>query len=351
MSGPARRLVLVLGDQLNADSAAFDDFRPDSDAVLMAEVDQEARHVPQHRQRLVLFFSAMRHFRQALAERGWAVRYTTLDDPDNTGSLGGEVRRHLQAAGADRLVVAKPGDYRVETLVREAAREAGAELDLREDRHFLSTPREFNEFLDGRRRVLLEDFYRHMRRRHGLLMDGNAPAGGRWNLDRDNRASFSASGPGEIPPPVSFTPDALTREVAELVRRRFPEAPGRLDGFDYPVTPEQARQALGDFVTHRLPHFGTYQDAMATGQPFLYHSRLSAALNLHLLDPREVLAAAVQAWEQGAAPRRKASCARCWAGGSSCGASTGARCPATRRPTPWTRNCPCPSCSGPVRPT
>lgn len=302
MTAAARHLVLVLGDQLNADSAAFDGFRPESDAVLMAEVAEEALYVPQHRQRLVLFFAAMGHFRDDLRRRGWTVHYASLDEPANAGSLGAELRRWLAATGAGRLVVAKPGDYRVESMVREAAATAGVAVDLRDDRHFLSTPAEFDRFLEGRRRVLMEDFYRHMRRRQGLLMDEGAPVGGRWNLDRDNRGSFGKDGPGDVPAPVSFDPDRLTRQVMERVRRRFADAPGRLDGFDYPVTAAQARQALDDFIAHRLPWFGTYQDAMATGHPFLYHSRLSAALNLHLLDPREVLAAAVDAWEQGHAP-------------------------------------------------
>jgi deoxyribodipyrimidine photolyase-related protein len=133
-------------------------------------------------------------------------------------------------------------------------------------------------------------------------MDGDRPVGGRWNFDPQNRKSFGAEGPGRIAAPRAFQADATTRQVMAMVARRFPESPGRLEGFDYPVTRAQARAALRDFVERRLADFGAYQDAMATGQPTLYHSRLSAAMNLHLLDPRDAIDAAVAAYEAGAAP-------------------------------------------------
>jgi deoxyribodipyrimidine photolyase-related protein len=145
-----------------------------------------------------------------------------------------------------------------------------------------------------------------MRRKTGVLMTGDEPAGGQWNFDADNRAAFGHSGPGEVPSPTPFPPDALTREVIALVRKRFPDHPGRLDHFDWPLTPAQARVALDDFITHRLPQFGRYQDAMwlpdlaQPSRPFLYHSRLAAAMNLKLLNPRDVIAAAERAYQTGA---------------------------------------------------
>ena len=144
----------------------------------------------------------------------------------------------------------------------------------------------------GSKRLLLEDFYRWQRQRLGYLMDGDQPAGGKWNFDAENRESFGKEGPTEVEAPITFAPDTTTREVLALVSKRFAKHPGSLTQFDWPVTPEQARAALDDFVAHPLPHFGRHQDAMWTGTPFAWHSRLSAALNLHLLDPREVIAAA-----------------------------------------------------------
>jgi deoxyribodipyrimidine photolyase-related protein len=301
MSG-LRHLVVVLGDQLDRDSAAFDGFERATDAVLMMEVAEEAEYVPQHKIRLALFFSAMRHCRDDLRARGVRVHYSELDERANRGSLGGELERIATATRPERLIVLKPGDQRVEQALRASARSLGCPLEIRDDRHFLWAPDAFAEFAGRRRSLVLETFYRQMRRRHGVLMDGDRLAGGSWNFDPDNRASFGRDGPGPIKPPRAFRHDAVTRQVLALVERRFGDHPGTLEGFDYPVTREQARAALRDFVEHRLEHFGRYQDAMASGRPYLYHSRLSCVLNLHLLDPRAAIEAAVAAWREGRAP-------------------------------------------------
>ena len=133
-------------------------------------------------------------------------------------------------------------------------------------------------------------------------MDGGSPAGGEWNFDAENRAAFGKQGPGPIPPPLEFVPDRTTRTVIALVRQRFAQHPGSLDHFAWPVTPTEARAALDDFIANRLPLFGAHQDAMWTNEPFLYHARISAALNLKLLDPRDAIAAAENAFRRGQAP-------------------------------------------------
>ena len=298
----ARHLVLVLGDQLGTDSAAFDDFDPGSDAVLMMEVAEEARYIPQHKLRLTLFFSAMRHFRRALEEKGYGVHYSALDDGNNRGSFAEEIERWVHKTHPGKVILSQPGDYRVEAEIRSAAKSLNVELEIRADRHFMCESEDFRTHAEGRKVLLLEAFYREMRRHHAVLMDGDHPIGGQWNFDKDNRESFGAEGPGKIKTPRSFQKDDITREVIEMVERRFPDSPGRIDGFDYPVTRTQARAALRDFIEHRLPGFGTYQDAMVTGRPYLYHSRLSCVLNLHLLDPRDAVKAAVEAYEANAAP-------------------------------------------------
>ena len=297
-----RHLVLVLGDQLTEDATAFAGFDRQRDAVLMLEVAAEATNVPQHKKRLMLFFSAMRHFRTRLESKGYRVHYVELDDPASRGSLAEETDRWVREVRPEKLIVTKPGDFRVERAIIVAAESLACPLEIRDDRHFICDLEEFRAHAAGRKTLLLETFYRGMRRRHGVLMDGDRPVGGRWNFDRDNRASFARGGPGRIKAPRSFRPDALTQEVAAMVERRFPDSPGTASGFDYPVTRDQAQSALRDFIAHRLANFGTYQDAMVSGQPYLYHARLSCVLNLHLLDPREAIAAAVAAIEAGGAP-------------------------------------------------
>jgi deoxyribodipyrimidine photolyase-related protein len=148
----------------------------------------------------------------------------------------------------------------------------------------------------------MEFFYREQRQQHEVLMEGDVPAGGRWNFDADNRESFGAAGPGLMPPRTSFPPDAITQEVIALVDAQFAHHPGTLHGFAWPVTRVQALRSLQAFVDERLPLFGPWQDAMWPGDPWLYHAQLSAALNLKLLNPREVVAAAEQAWRAGHAP-------------------------------------------------
>jgi deoxyribodipyrimidine photolyase-related protein len=297
-----RNLIVVLGDQLSEEAGAFDGFDRAADAVVMMEVDEEASYIPQHKARLTLFFSAMRHFREAMEKSGHRVHYAALDDDDNRGSFAAELGRWVHKTRPDKLVVCKPGDFRVERALGRAAKSLGVPLEIRKDRHFIDDPEHFKAHAEGRKALRLETFYREMRRRHGVLMDGDRPVGGRWNFDPENRKSFGAEGPGRIAAPRAFQADATTRQVMAMVARRFPESPGRLEGFDYPVTRAQARAALRDFVERRLADFGAYQDAMATGQPTLYHSRLSAAMNLHLLDPRDAIDAAVAAHEAGAAP-------------------------------------------------
>jgi deoxyribodipyrimidine photolyase-related protein len=150
--------------------------------------------------------------------------------------------------------------------------------------------------------MIMEHFYRWMRRRHDVLIDGKDPTGGKWNLDQQNRKSFGRKGPGMVPAPVGFEPDRLTCQVLDDVERHFGDNPGWLDGFSWAVTREQALEALDDFITHRLPAFGPFQDAMWQDEPYLYHALLAASLNLKLLNPREVIDAAVAAYAEGQAP-------------------------------------------------
>ncbi len=296
-----RHLLVVLGDQLNARAAPLRRLDATSDAVLMLEVAGESRHVPSHKQRTALFLSAMRHFALELVRRGLRVHYVPLDDPSNTQSLDSELRRAVDELGPEQLHLVHPGEWRVMRLVEHWRRDLTIPIILHDDDHFLLQPAEFADWAAGRRRLVLEHFYRMMRRRHGILIrDDGEPEGGRWNYDADNRRPYRDGPPPASP--IRFEPDAVTRDIIHLVSERLPDLPGRLDQFSWPVTRRAALRALRDFVTHRLPTFGPYQDAMVAGQPFLFHSLLSPALNLKLLDPREVIDAALVAWRHGRAP-------------------------------------------------
>ena len=297
-----RNLILVLGDQLNPDSAAFDGFDREQDVVWMAEVTGESKHVWSHKARIALFLSAMRHFRIALEKRRFRVHYRQLNDRGNSGDFMGELKAAVKKHRPEKLILVEPGEWRVKELFENAASELEIELELRADRHFLCSHEEFAEHAQGRKQLRLEYFYRELRRKHDVLMKGGKPIGGKWNYDSENRGSFKKSGPGELRPPRRFRKDAVTKEVLQLVEKKFPDHPGHLKHFDWPITKTQAKQALDDFIQYRLARFGDYQDAMWTDEPYLYHSRISAAMNLKLLDPRDVIRSAEAAYRAGVAP-------------------------------------------------
>ena len=306
----AGNLILVLGDQLDRSSAAFDGFDRSRDRVWMAEVAEESTHVWTHKARIAVFLAAMRHFRDALLRERIDIDYRELlSQPaaDEPASLAAALRASLTTASRagrrpDTLIVVEPGEWRVQEAVTTAAREAGIPIEIRPDRHFFSSRDEFAAHARGRKQLRLEYFYRPLREKFGVLMEDGEPAGGQWNYDAENRGAFSKSGPGTLPAPRRFPPDATTRAVIDLVNARFASHPGSLDDFDWPVTSADARAALDDFLAHRLANFGRYQDAMWSGEPWLYHSRLAQAMNMKLLDPRDVVAGAEKAWKRGRVP-------------------------------------------------
>ncbi len=301
-----RNLILVLGDQLSFTSPALAEFDPAQDAVLMIEAAGESTAVWSHKARIALFLSAMRHFANGVAERGWPLDYVQLDSA-GPADFGQRLQQALQRHRPQALRVVEAGEWRMQQIVEQACAQEGVPLRWLDDAHFICSRADFARWARGRKELRLEFFYREMRRKSGVLMDGGQPVGGQWNFDADNRSSYPRrTGPGVIPAPAGFAPDDVTREVIALVERHFPAHPGELAQFAWPVNREQALQALEVFIGQRLPQFGKYQDAMWTDTPTGWHSLLSAALNLHLLDPREVVAAAEQAWRRGRVPLESA---------------------------------------------
>ena len=292
-----RHLVVVLGDQLNRDASAWDGFDPAQDHAFMCEATEEATHVWCSQQRLALFLSAMRHFAQALRDDGVPLSYL-----HGAATLSEGLAAVLAQHRVQRIVMTEPGEHRVRQALLATAAAAGVPLELREDRHFLCSTREFEAHAQGRKQLRMEYFYREMRRRHQVLMDGDQPAGGQWNYDAENQESFGSKGPGFLPPPTRFEPDDMTQEVMAHVRQRYAAHPGSAMSFSWPVTREQGLQVLHDFINERLANFGRWQDAMWEGEPWLYHSHVSVALNLKLLNPREVVAAAEAAYRAGQVP-------------------------------------------------
>lgn len=295
-----KTLRVVLGDQLTKDISALKGIDADTDRVLMMEVIDENTHVPHHKQKIVLVLSAMRHFAEDLRRSGYHVDYVSLEDPHNTGSLTTELQRAAARHQPDCVVVTEPSEWRVQSEVTQWVSLTGLPVDVREDDRFFASRDRFTAWAQGRREWRMEHFYRLMRREHGVLMEGDKPAGGEWNFDADNRKRWPAR---KTPPArLRFPPDAITRDLITMVEHRFADHFGALDTFGWPVTREDALRALDDFITNCLPSFGDFQDAMKAGEPFLCHSLLAPALNLGLLCPREICEAAEAAWRTGLAP-------------------------------------------------
>jgi deoxyribodipyrimidine photolyase-related protein len=290
------RLVLILGDQLSEEIAALREADREADTVVMAEVMDEASYVPHHPKKIAFIFAAMRKFARRLGEEGWRVRYTRLDDPENTGSIPGELIRAADATGASEVLATEPGEFRLIAALEECP----VPVHQFPDGRFLCSHAEFEDWAGGRKELRMEWFYREMRRKTGLLMEGDKPAGGKWNYDHENRKPA----PDEVDygGPMRFTPDETVEEVLDLVEDRFGGNFGTLRPFWFATDQGEARRALSHFIRNALPRFGDYQDAMLDGNRFLYHAAVSMYLNAGLLTWQEVCQAAEKAWKAGDAP-------------------------------------------------
>ncbi|WP_110685555.1 cryptochrome/photolyase family protein [Salinicola aestuarinus] len=290
-----RPLILILGDQLN-DALEVLTQAPEDAVVALCEVKTEGDYVPHHPQKIVLILSAMRHFADTLRDKGYRVHYSRLDDDDNCHDLIEEAERLADAYQCDEIRVTHPGEWRL----LERIQSRGTRWRLFEDTRFYCSLGDFGEWLEGRQRFRMEDFYRLMRKRTGLLMIDGEPAGGQWNFDKENRAPVRSD--LEFPTPPTHRADEVTQAVTALVSEHFGHHFGTLERFNWAVTRRQALSDLRHFLDHALPHFGTYQDAISDDDPLLFHSRLSASMNLGLLGAREVCEAVENAWQDGKAP-------------------------------------------------
>ncbi len=293
-------IILVLGDQLSVDGAALRSVGVGDAVVVMAEVRDEATYVPHHKKKLAFIFAAMRHFADRLSTEGWDVRYTAYDDPENKGSIQGELERRMAETGASHVTMIEPGEYRLRRSLKDWASANKVDLAMLDDDRFVASRHEFERWVSDRKQLRMEYFYREMRRKTGLLMQGAEPEGGQWNFDAENRKP--ARDDLFMPRPVQFEPDSITKQVLKLIESEFPDNFGHLEPFGFAVTPDQAEAAMEAFVRDALPNFGDYQDAMLEGEPFLYHSLLALYLNVGLLDPLRLCRRVERAFYEGKAP-------------------------------------------------
>jgi deoxyribodipyrimidine photolyase-related protein len=300
MSSSVRNLIFILDDQLSLDISSMKGADRGRDLILMCEVMAEATYVRHHKQKIAYIFSAMRHFAEELRADGYRVLYTCIDDPKNTGSFAGELVRVVEACRPEVVRVTEPGEWRVLQAMKTWSALTGLPLHILPDRRFICSHAEFKQWAECRKSLTMEYFYREMRRKTGLLMDGDEPIGGRWTFDAENRKPTI---PDMLRPKhARFAPDDATREIIRLVEELFPGNFGTTAEFGFAVTRDQAEQALRIFMEDFLPSFGETQDAMLQGDPFLNHSLLSFYVNIGFLDPLAVCRAAELEYHQGRAP-------------------------------------------------
>lgn len=294
-------LIPILGDQLSLDLSALDGVDPAGAVLLLMEVADETTYVRHHRRKLVYILSAMRHHADVLRAAGWQVDYVKFDDPDNAGSFTGEVARAIERHHPERILVTEPGEWRVQAMLEAWETLFGLPVEIRSDTRFIASHAVFEEWAADRATLTMEYFYREQRRRTGLLMEGDKPAGGKWNYDKQNRKP-APDGQLFMPRPPKFAADDTTRAVIAMVERRFPDLLGNLDDWDLAVTRDDALKAQAAFLDEALASFGDYQDAMLTGEPVLWHSHLSHYINSGLLDPLDLCRRAEIEYREGRAP-------------------------------------------------
>ena len=291
-------LRVILGDQLSHNISSLQDCDKKHDQILMAEVGEETTYVKHHKKKIAFLFAAMRHFAGELKEQDYQVHYTKLDDQHNTGSLSGEVKRILKQQKFNKLIITFPGEYRMLKIIQSWQQDI--EVEIREDERFLCSIDSFKAWAKDKTHLRMEYFYREMRKKYAILMDGNQPIGGKWNYDAMNRKTLNNN--LTIPQPYTPQIDEITEAVLTLVAKKFDDHFGDLHPFNLAVTRKKALVALHKFIDERLVHFGDYQDAMQEGEPWLFHSHLSFYLNCGLLTPLECIQAAEKAYHEEKAP-------------------------------------------------
>ncbi len=295
-------LYIILGDQLDPESPVMRKINRGNDMAWMCESEEESTRVWSHKVRIAFFLSAMRHYGEYLREKGVPLNYRKLGEPGSSGSIGEGLKRAIREHRPESVAVVEPGEFGIRETIQAACSAERVPLEIIDDTHFICPPLEFKDLSSKYKKMTNELFYRHMRKREGILMDRGKPAGGKWNYDAMNRRSLPKKDDATLPELRTFTPDAVTKEVISLVNNTFSGHPGSLEDFDWPVTPDDAIAALDDFIKYRLEGFGDFQDALKSGEPYLYHSRLSASLNCKLINPARVIRAAEDAYRMGNAP-------------------------------------------------
>ena len=289
-----KTLRLILGDQLNQHHSWFEEKSADNIYVLM-EMEQELTYTTHHIQKVIGFFLAMRQLAETLSNQGHEVIYLTLDDKENEQSLTENLAHLIEAHNIERFEYQLPDEYRLDEQLKSFCKNLSIKSKAFDTEHFLSTRTELREFFKGKKQLLMESFYRQMRKKHSVLMDNGEPEGGKWNYDHSNRNKMPKN--IAIPSPKTFP--KKVEAIKKLIEAHEIKTIGTVDinNFIWPTTRAEGLDLLNHFIKHCLKDFGTYQDSLTTKGWSLFHSRLSFAMNIKLISPEEVIQAVEKHWQ------------------------------------------------------
>ena len=287
---------LILGDQLNHKHTWYSS-TDDNIIYFMAEMRQETDYTRHHIQKVVAFFLSMRNFKNWLEDRGHKVVYYTLDDNNNEQDLTKNLNKLIKKHNADKFEYQLPDEYRLDEQLNDFCKNLDIETQSYDTEHFLTSRTDLSKFYKGKKQYTMEYFYRHMRKKYDIMMVNDSdPEGGKWNFDKSNRQKWN--GKPEIPHERGFRKDVS--EIVELLTEQGVKTMGHIDAsnFSWPTSREDGLAVLNYFCKNLLIHFGDYQDAMHTDEKFLFHSRLSFALNSKMLHPQEVIESVISHWRE-----------------------------------------------------
>ncbi len=297
---PASTLRLVLGDQLNPQHSWYD-HRHEDVVYVMMEMRQETDYVLHHAQKVIAIFAGMRDFARSLLDAGHRVHYLKIDDVTNQQSLTKNIDAMQAIYQSSEFEYQMPDEWRLEQQLAEYSRQKRMACRVVDSEHFYTHPDDAGTFFTGRKKWLMENFYRHMRTHHQILLEADGkPVGGKWNFDADNRKSWKGNPSEPFDNRVLHDHSVLWLSIQQAGIATFGKA--QATQLAWPLNRAEALQQLEAFIEHALPYFGDFQDAMSAQAWRLFHSLLSFALNTKMLNPREVVARVELAWRQGQVP-------------------------------------------------
>ncbi len=291
----SKSLRLILGDQLNINHSWFIT-NNDSITYVLMEIRTETDYAKHHIQKVVGFFSAMQAFASDLKSKNHTVIYIHLNDANNLQSFENNLEFLISENNFTNFEYQLPDEYRVDKILKDFCKTLSITNSVYDSEHFYTTRNELGTFFEGKKTFILESFYRSMRKKHNVLMEGEKPVTGQWNYDGENRKKLPKDHKPTLPLVFNNNVEAIVSEIQKTDIKTI----GNIDAlnFVWPINRKQSLELLDFFVTECLPLFGSYQDAMIPNGWSLYHSRLSFSLNIKMISPQEVIDKCIEEWQK-----------------------------------------------------